>query len=83
MMAYVDVIREAWAKASDEQRRKLALTLAAMVDKLEARPLAPPVILIPGEEWPTQEQIRKAVSTGAPVIHVRFVEAKDGHSLGT
>jgi hypothetical protein len=80
-MPYLSLIEQAWEKASGAERKRLALLLAAMVDK--ARPLAPPVILIPGEQWPTQEQIRQAVSTGAPCIRVEFVKAEDGPTIGT
>ena len=71
-MAYVDVIRLAWAQASDEQRRKMALALAGMVDKL----VPTPVVLIEGQEdrWPDSEQIRRSQAAGFPVVHVYFGE---------
>jgi hypothetical protein len=78
-----ELLEKAFDKGTDEQRKKLFLLLAAKCELLETRPLAPPVILIPGREWPTQEQIRKAQARGAPVIRVQFVEAKHGHDKGT
>jgi hypothetical protein len=80
-MPYVELIREAWAKASDEQRRKMALALAGMVDKL----VPTPVVLIEGqgERWPDSEQIRRSQAAGFPVVHVHFGEPPKERSLGT
>jgi hypothetical protein len=76
---YVDLIREAWAKANDEQRQKIALTLAGMVDKLVPRP----VVVLPGEKQPTPEQIQRAQAGGFPIVYLHFGKPEDGQKKGT
>jgi hypothetical protein len=65
---------------TEPQKRRIVQLLASM-----ARSLARPVILIDGQEehWPSQEQIRRAVAAGFPILHVHFGTPEHGQRKGT
>lgn len=65
---------------TEPQKRRIVQLLASV-----ARSLVRPCVLVDGfeQEWPSQEQIRRAEAAGFPVVHVHFGKPKDGHKKGT
>ena len=85
-MPYLSLIEEAWSKATDEQRRKMAVLLATMVDKLEAREREHgPLVVIHSPEFsqPTAEELARAAKSRFPTVHIHFCAPEDGQKKGT